>query len=309
MTMTRLRTFLLILISIAVAPPTLAQSNDAALRVVELEEQVRRLNGMIEDLSFQVLQMQEQIRRIREDNEFRFQELEQRQGGLPPTENPVAGVDTGDPDLELLQSPPDAGETQLAGPGPTDGQTGGNLLGTITFDSLGNVVDTALGKPLDLTGGLGADEAGPIPQLEGADQTALADPNLAEGEGQLYERGYRFVQTGDYMSGEQAFTAFSELYPDSPRIAEARFWLGESLLAQGKFEEAARVFLDAHTNWPDSRMGAQTLLKLGVTMAGMSQRELACATYAKVHTRYPAMANSLRARVEAEQQSANCTNG
>lgn len=308
--MKRLRNLVLVLaMGVAMAAPAFAQSNDAALRVGQLEEQVRQLNGMVEDLTFQILQMQEQLRRIREDNEFRFQELEQKQGGLPPSENPIAGVDTGDPDLEILQSSPDAGETLVAGPAPEGGQADGNLLGTITFDSLGNVVDTALGKPLDLTGGLGAGESGQILGRDGAQQAALADQNLPGGEDQLYERGYRFVQGGDYVSGEQAFTAFSELYPDSARIADARFWLGESLLAQGKFEEAARVFLDAHTNWPDSRMGPQTLLKLGVTMAGMSQRELACATYAKVHTRYPSMGNSVRQRVEAEQQSANCTNG
>ncbi len=308
--MNRLRNFVLALaIFAAMAAPASAQSNDAALRVGQLEEQVRQLNGMVEDLTFQILQLQEQLRRIREDNEFRFQELEQRQGGLPSTENQLAGVETDDSAPELPQGSADAGETVLVGPAPDGAQAGGNLLGTITFDSLGNVVDTALGKPLDLTGGLGVDEADQTPEQPGAQQAALSDQNLPGGEGELYERGYRFVQAGDYISGEQAFTAFSELYSDSPRIAEARFWLGESLLAQGKFEEAARVFLDAHTNWPDSRMGPQTLLKLGVTMAGMSQRELACATYAKVHTRYPSMANSVRARVEAEQQSASCTNG
>ena len=41
-----------------------------------LEEQLRQMNGKIEELNFQVLQMQEQIRKQQEDNEFRFQQLE-----------------------------------------------------------------------------------------------------------------------------------------------------------------------------------------------------------------------------------------
>jgi TolA-binding protein len=52
----------------------LAQAGDP--RVIELEEQVRQLNGLVEELNFQVLQMQDQIRKMQEDNEFRFQQLE-----------------------------------------------------------------------------------------------------------------------------------------------------------------------------------------------------------------------------------------
>jgi TolA-binding protein len=54
----------------------LAQAGDPLFRIGQLEEQVRNLNGRIEELGFQLLQMQEQMRQMQEDNEFRFQELE-----------------------------------------------------------------------------------------------------------------------------------------------------------------------------------------------------------------------------------------
>src|SRR5688500_14552317 len=53
-----------------------AQNVDAELRVQQLEEQLRQLNGRVEEMSFQILQMQETLRKAQEDNEFRFQELE-----------------------------------------------------------------------------------------------------------------------------------------------------------------------------------------------------------------------------------------
>ena len=62
----------------------MAQAGDP--RVTQLEEQIRKLNGTVEELNFQVLQMQEQMRKMQEDNEFRFQELE----GRSPT--PRAGA-------------------------------------------------------------------------------------------------------------------------------------------------------------------------------------------------------------------------
>jgi TolA-binding protein len=59
------------------AGPALSQTDP---RVTQLEEQVRRLAGTVEELNFQILQMQDQLRRMQEDYEFRFQELEE--GGV-----------------------------------------------------------------------------------------------------------------------------------------------------------------------------------------------------------------------------------
>lgn len=58
------------------------QANEA-YKVQQLEEQIRQLNGRIEEMSFQLLQMQETIRKAQEDNEFRFQELEGGKGASP----------------------------------------------------------------------------------------------------------------------------------------------------------------------------------------------------------------------------------
>ncbi|WP_431461072.1 hypothetical protein, partial [Klebsiella pneumoniae] len=47
---------------------------------VGLEDQIRQMNGKIEELNFQILQLQEQLRKSQEDNEFRFQQIEQGGG-------------------------------------------------------------------------------------------------------------------------------------------------------------------------------------------------------------------------------------
>lgn len=68
------------LVALALAPsPALAQAAD--YRVDQLQEEVRRLNGRVEELSFQLLQMEERMRKMQEDNEFRFQELEDKADG------------------------------------------------------------------------------------------------------------------------------------------------------------------------------------------------------------------------------------
>lgn len=58
------------------AKPQIFAQNTDGIRIHQLEERVRFLNGQVEEMQFQLLQMQEQFRKMQEDNEYRFQELE-----------------------------------------------------------------------------------------------------------------------------------------------------------------------------------------------------------------------------------------
>ena len=293
----------------------LAQMNDP-VRVNQLEEQVRQLNGQVEELNFQLLEMQEKLRKIQEDNEFRFQELEEKadasgdgkkrlgksqpsetsktaegSGGVRPTitdmiggsvlkqskKRVIDGVEIFDPNSDVNAD--------------SIGAKIGGSLGTLTFDADGNMIDNNAGKPIQLVPGLRNSQAG------------LSLPGTAN---ELFDLGYQYVQGAEYDRSAEAFRAFSNRYPGDARISEANFWLGESFLSLGRYEDAARVFFDNHKQFPNSRFGAQNLLKLGVSLAGLSQRELACATYAEVPNKYPDISRAIRNRVELEQTSAKC---
>lgn len=296
-------------------PVIKVQSGDAAYRVSVLEEQVRQLNGRIEELTFQLLQLQEQIRRQNEDNEFRFQELEEKKGSLGAGENNNVASHSGDTGLEKpepsdqtteLNTDTDGTSTEIeteTATTPTidgveifQGEPGldpnpSGTLGTIQFDENGNIIDSTIGKPLDLTA---------LPKA-GEEQTAL--PQTAN---ELFDLGYNHVQTGRYEDAEQALITFSDTYADHPRMPEARFWLGESYLGRNQFKQAAEVYLDAQNRFPNSKFGPQTLLKLGVSLAGLNQRELACATFAKVLQKYPDSSRVVRRNVAYEQNAARC---
>lgn len=308
----------------------LAQAADTGNRVLQLEEQVRRLNGQIEELNFMVLQMQEQLRRMQEDNEFRFQELEggkrsrledkdskpakkdltlnsEHEGTIPQLSDHERQV------AKLLQNGAKQ-ETELfdGSQKSVDEQLSNQPLGTITYDGNGKIVETAMGKPLDLT-----ERLRPVsqaqPEVIDRQQSELdsieARINALDTPDALYESAYRRFQLGDYQFSALAFEAFAKRYSDHEKLPQARYWLGESLFSQSKFQDAAEVFLDAHNNWPNHRLAPQMLLKLGISLAGMQQRELACATYAKVSEKYPALTPPFQQRILAEQKSAHCLNG
>jgi tol-pal system protein YbgF len=312
------------------APLVLAQTADATYRVNQLEGQVRQLNGKIEEMNFLLLQLQEQLRKMQEDNEYRFQEIEQRRGikqgeDAGPRKQDFAAKESAakgdagsgqaaplDPIARKLEESGvrtiDGVEIYEGKPGQQDA-AGEQTLGKLVFDANGNVIDTELGKPVELAppNGQGAGQGG-APGV-GQDGSVVAALPPADDGSQVYDLGYTYVQAGDYRLAAQSFRKFVADYPRHKKIPEARFWLGESLLAQGQNEEAARILLETHKKYPKSRLAAQTLLKLGVSLAAMNQRELACATFAEVGKKYPDASNAVRAKVVAEQKAASCKAG
>ncbi|MEO0327008.1 MAG: tol-pal system protein YbgF [Pseudomonadota bacterium] len=289
------------------APVIKVQSNNADYRVSLLEEQIRQLTGRIEDLNFQLLEMQERIRRMQEDNDFRLQQLEDERGNL----NSNSETETVDSDGFIRLGKPEPSDQQAVTAGTdgnqqssgrtidgveiydgeaSQGQDLSGTLGSIQFDENGNIIDTQLGKPLDLTATLGNSVNSDLPQ---------------DADG-LFQHGYDLLQAGRYEDAEEALTTFSNSYTTHPRLPEARFWLGESYLGRGQFREAAEVYLETHKRWPNGKFGPQSLMKLGVSVAGLNQRELACATFAEVLEKYPNASRAIRRNIAFEQRAARC---
>jgi len=162
------------------------------------------------------------------------------------------------------------------------------------------VVDVPQNQPIDLTTmARGAAEAPPAPAAT-MQVVSLGDP------GADYERAYAAILAGDYDLAEASFRAFISTYPGDQRIADAQYWLGESLFARGQYRDAADEFLSGYKAYPNSGKAADTLLKLGLSLAGLGEQEAACSTYAEVLKKYPQSSNALRQRVATEQAVARC---
>ncbi|MBX3566593.1 MAG: tol-pal system protein YbgF [Rhizobiaceae bacterium] len=272
-------------------PLLLAQASDP--RVVSLEEQVRALNGTIEELNFQVLQLQEQLRKMQEDNEFRFQELEKRGDAGGKKDRTVASAPAAAPPEASAAQPGTvdeviAGDTTSATQPGADGTLGAppKTFGSLSVDENGNVI-----------------EEGAVAPSDGAAVAALPPSNDPE---ELYRNSYQFILSGDYAIAESGFRQHIERFPQDGRAADAHFWLGESLLGQKKYRDAAETFLNANKQYPKSKKAADMLLKLGISLIGLNQREVACATFGEVGKRYPNASAALKDRVKQEQARAAC---
>jgi len=289
------------------APVILAQSSDAEVQVQQLQEQVRQLNGKIEDMSFQILQMQEQLRKTQEDNEFRFQQLE---GGgkkkssnetVPSTDDTAnaSGETTPGADADsaaTLDQPMDDVGNVIND--PNKGKAAVDL-GTIEFDQNGNPVDKSATQNPDAVDTTNL----PPPDTSTTDQTAAVEPT---GDDAQYQSAYEQVLAGDYAGAEQGFASYIGEHPESKRISDANFWLGEAQYSQGKYNDAAKTFLNGYKAYGKSAKAPEMLLKLAMSLAALDSKDTACATLRQVSKAYPKASRAIISKVASEQKRLAC---
>lgn len=280
-------------------PVRMAQATTADPRVMQLEDEIRKLNGTVEELNFQILQLQEQLRKTQEDNEFRFQELEKRSDTRGKTDRATA------------QAPKKA--TDAAPGSGAQTNTGGSVEDIIQQDNgaasgpgaapktLGSIAVDENGNPVAAAPSAGS-QAG-APKTDGTKVAAL--PQTSDPE-ELYRSAYQFILSGDYATAEAGFRDHMARFPDNERAPDVRFWLGESLIGQKKYRDAAEVLLAASKQYPAAKKAPDMMLKLGISLVGLKQNDVACATFSEVGKRYPNASAALKQRVKEERAKVSC---
>lgn len=283
------------------------QANEA-YKVQQLEEQIRQLNGRIEEMSFQLLQMQETIRKAQEDNEFRFQELEGGKGASTTAPKKKAEATPATPPSDdvatIIETPPQGGAS-VSPSAPSNAQTsapGETTLGSIELDSKGMPIGGSLNQGAN-------NSSGNLPGVTTGNGTRKTDPvNTAAltSESDIYQAAYGHVLSGDYKLAEQGFQQYLQGYPKGTKAADASFWLGEAQYSQGKFNEAAKTFLNGHQTYGKSPKAPEMLMKLGMSLAALDNTETACATLREVPKRYPSASKTVLNKVASEQKRLSC---
>lgn len=281
----------------------LAQADESIMRIGQLEEQIRTLNGRIEEMSFQLLQMQEQLRKTQEDNEYRFQDLESGKGtGKSGALERPAGADAQAGSQTATTEPPAdpsaAGNDEAASAGSTAKPP--QALGSIRFDEQGNPVGTDMSESASIGSGSVPDVEGGLPRVDNQSTAALDKPD------DIYNAAYGHVLSGDYQLAEKEFRDYLEVFPEGEKAADASFWLGEAQYSQGNFNDSAKTFLNAHQTYGTSKKAPEMLLKLGMSLAALDNRETACATLREVGKRYPNASKAVKTKVTSEQGRLSC---
>lgn len=118
----------------------------------------------------------------------------------------------------------------------------------------------------------------PVP-LPAADSTAT--------DAQAYQQAFGLVRQKDFSAALDAFDKFIELYPDSARLPNAYYWVGEVNLAEQKLEPAKAAFEKVLKAFPEHRKAADAAYKLGVIYHQMGDQAKANDMFNDTISRYP----------------------
>ncbi len=311
---------------------------DLVARLGRLENQIRQLTGMVEELQHRNGQLEQQLKRSQQDNEFRFQEM--NPSGRPPAAGRERSGSVSPPPgpPPLTQRVPDAGG-QLPPPvaqQPQDQAQPGMRRGDV-FDprsqpnapgsprvlgqpgtplDLGSLANAQDNPPLQRGGaGLpkqqGAPQPGGVPSAGApvGQQAVLAPSGSPRDE---FDLAFGAIQRRDYELAVDGFRVFltnhgASREPEAQRLVpEAHYWMGEAHFQTKKYNDAAETFLKITTDYPNAVKAPDALLRLGQSLAALGERETACASLGYVLTKYPKASANVKRAVEQEQKRVRC---
>jgi tol-pal system protein YbgF len=296
-------------------PPATMQGDpgELSIRIERLENQLRQLTGIIEQLQHQNQQLQQQLRGQQGENpppQQRPLTQQQRPQYVPPAAQQNA------PQQQAVVPPlPPVQNQQQQYPQQNQPQ---NPRGRgDAFDPDAN--PNAPGVPRNL-GGIRQQQqnTGPMvlspnsnpdlpPQQQnqpGPQQQAVLPPSNNPKDS--YDLAYGYILRRDYALAEQSFRSFIDQYPQDRNIPTASYWLGESLYYQRKHNDAAEVFLDVYNKHPNSQRAPDSLLRLGQSLAALGKKEAACASLGAVLSKYPKASPTVKKNAEDEQKRLSC---
>jgi tol-pal system protein YbgF len=243
-------------------------------RIDSLESELKRSTDRSERLAFELSQVRKQAEEAnagRKQAEESAADLQRRMRAL---EN-LAGIEPA-PNNAGGASPSLSPTAAPSGPGEARGQSaeGGtiNLLSSVTTGASG-----------------GAQPAG-----------------LPEDEEGLLKESKNLLLGGNYAGAQQGYTTFLAKFGKSKNAQEAQYNLGESLLYQENYQEAAAAYGKLLSAYPNSPNGPNALVKLARSLRLLKKPADACKTLALMGKQFPKASASAKQLADAERQKANC---
>ncbi len=155
------------------------------------------------------------------------------------------------------------------------------------------------------------------PAIPGAQELAEPESDAATAEPSpsilpdaSTEDQFRFALTralqNDLETAEQAFTEFSDLYPEHERSSDALFWLGRVQFIQGQFESLLLLFPSLTLYSTDPRL-PDTTLWIAESVSKFASPEQACDIFDNLGKFLDQPPESFVVRLKELSDGANCS--
>jgi len=215
------------------------------VRISDLENKQRNMVGQLEQLSHEVRQMKTQLEKTLQDNEMRFQQMEQR-NRAPATGGSHAGA---------------AGATMEGNLYADDvpSSAGGTLGGNPNTDPANRLYDSAFA---DIRESRYEAAAGKLTRFMSIYPSHNLAPNAQ------YWLAETYYVRGDYAQAARMFAQGYQDYPKGPKAGDSLLKLGLSLAQLGKKEDACLSYRQLKKEFPGvqstvTRRADQEIKRLG----------------------------------------------
>jgi len=294
-----------------------AGNDEMSSRINQLESELRRLTGIVERLEYGMAQQSEISEKRALDLDTRLQALESQRPSPFATQIISKPEQTGSLATTAIPSVPVAPFAQT----PTLPQPTVKLGGepAVAFGASRQVDTSPDLRALPFPAAPSTFEASPDTSVAvaGASIAPMSPPtiepvtpNLAipssAGPQAQYDEALRMLNLGEFDAAGTALEALVAQHPQHVVSGSAQYWLGDMHLRLGRYNEAAKAFLDSFKGWPEGPKAPDSLLKLGMTLAGLGQREEACLTFTEFPGRYPNASPTLLRRAQIEAERTQC---
>ena len=265
------------------APAHNLQATDLQVRMNALENLVRGMTGHVEKLQFQNNQLMQMQQKIAADNDIRFKDIEQK---LITHESNMKGLVAAQQNLAQQQAVTAAAQQQQAAPPPPAPEP-----------EAAKTVDAPQPKE-KATGTMGT-----ISKNKDEPNVVKGDDSTAQAQ---YDEAFNALRQAKYDDAEKSFQDFLKNHPKHRLVENAKYWLGESYYARGKFQEAAVAFAEAYQEFPKGAKAPDNLLKLSMSLGSLGKKEDACTTLNELTKKFPAATAVTRNRAEQQKKTLGC---
>lgn len=134
-------------------------------------------------------------------------------------------------------------------------------------------------------------QAAPAATTASASAPAAAARPLAQtaqrGEEAAYQAALKAARSGHTAEGIRLFQDFLQKYPNGKYKANADYWIGECLYAQGKYQDALSQFQNINSSYPRHHKNADALLKAGMSLTKIGDSAGAQQKYRQLLADFP----------------------
>jgi len=263
------------------------------VRVGQLEQQVRDLNGQIQQLQFANRQLQDQLKKFQQDIEFRFQELTRKGGGKAFPKH-----------SELMDAPAQAPAHSAIADSPSAAQVAGTPPSGSRDDAFNPAGDPnapgaprVLGSATPAVGGVASPAGAGTASNDDAPMTLLSSPNQSADTGlgasppanPAPATAGRLPALRSTSSPSKAGFTTPDGTVIADRTADApkeEFDIGLGYMKQKDYQDAERSFAAFVAKNPKNRRASDALYYLGETYYLRGRQREAAEQYLKISTNY-----------------------